>query len=85
MIPVGLFGRSVAHLVSEPGIEVHREVRSLLLRASRGDDGQPALAGRVADFLVCEVAVFHVWASPATCPMNSTLSASRDFKSIRWN
>ena len=59
-VSAGLFGRSIAHLIHEPGVEVYREVRSLLLGASCGDDGKRAMGGLVADFFVCVVAVFHV-------------------------
>ena len=44
MVQVSFFGSSIAHLLHEPGIEVHREVRALLLGASRGNDGQAALS-----------------------------------------
>ena len=60
VLSVGLFGRSGANLLHEPGIEVYREVRPLLLGASRGNYGQPVLAGPFANLFVCEVAVSHM-------------------------
>ena len=49
MVQVSFFGSSIAHLLHEPGIEVHREMRALLLGASRGNDGQAALVGPLAN------------------------------------
>ena len=76
-------GSGPADLLGEPGIEIHRQVRALLLGAARGNDGQPALFSAIPDFLVGQITELHGVLFPLSPFLIHRISSARRISFIR--